>query len=155
MNLSNNFTLNELTKSQTATRKGIHNEPSTEHIENLIHLAKTILQPVREHFGKPVMISSGYRSPELCEAIGSSAKSQHAKGEAADFEIPGVDNKELAAWITKNCDFDQLILEFYDGVDPNSGWVHCSSKKESGTGRKQILQAKKIEGRTAYEPIIL
>ena len=155
MQLSNNFTLKELTKSQTATRKGIHNEPSTEHVENLIHLAKNILQPVREHFGKPVIISSGYRSPELCEAIGSSAKSQHAKGEAADFEIPGVDNKELATWITKNCDFDQLILEFYDGVDPNSGWVHCSTKREPGTGRKQILQAKKIEGRTKYEPIIL
>ena len=107
MILSNNFTLAELTKSQTATRKGIHNEPSTEHVENLIHLAKTILQPVREHFGKPVMISSGYRSPALCEAIGSSAKSQHAKGEAADFEIHGVDNKELATWISANCDFDQ------------------------------------------------
>ena len=155
MKLSENFSLAELVKSQTATRKGINNEPGTAEIENLIHLAKNILQPVREHFGKPVIISSGYRSPELCEAIGSSAKSQHAKGEAADFEIQGVDNKELAAWITKNCDFDQLILEFYDGVDPNSGWVHCSTKIEPGTGRKQILQAKKIEGRTAYEPIIL
>ena len=144
-----------MTKSQTATRKGINNEPSTDHIENLIHLAKTILQPVREHFGKPVMISSGYRSPALCEAIGSSAKSQHAKGEAADFEIGGVDNKELAAWISSNCDFDQLILEFYDGVDPNSGWIHCSVKREPEEGRKQVLQAKKIEGRTAYEPVIL
>ena len=155
MKLSENFSLAELVKSQTATRKGINNEPGTAEIENLIHLAKNILQPVREHFGKPVIISSGYRSPALCEAIGSSAKSQHAQGEAADFEIRGVDNKELAAWITKNCDFDQLILEFYDGVDPNSGWVHCSTKREPGTGRKQILQAKKIEGRTAYEPIIL
>ena len=110
MNLSENFSLAELVKSQTAVRKNIKNEPGTEEIENLIHLAKTVLQPVREHFGKPVMISSGYRSPELCEAIGSSAKSQHAKGEAADFEIHGVDNKELASWISKNCDFDQLIL---------------------------------------------
>ena len=155
MKLSNNFSLAELVKSQTATRKGINNEPGTAEIENLIHLAKNILQPVREHFGKPVAISSGYRSPELCEAIGSSAKSQHAKGEAADFEINGVDNKELATWITKNCEFDQLILEFYDGIDPNSGWVHCSTKREPETVRKQVLQAKKIEGRTAYEPIIL
>ena len=155
MKLSENFSLAEMTKSQTATRKGIRNEPSTEHIENLIHLAETVLQPVREHFGKPVMISSGYRSPELCEAIGSSSKSQHAKGEAADFEIHSVDNKELATWITKNCEFDQLILEFYDGVDPNSGWVHCSVKRAPETGRKQVLRAKKIEGRTAYEPIIL
>jgi len=153
MNLSNNFTLNELTKSQTATRKGIDNEPGTAEIENLIHLAKTILQPVREHFGKPVMISSGYRSPALCEAIGSSAKSQHAQGEAADFEIHGVDNKELATWIAANCDFDQLILEFYDGVDPNSGWIHCSSKMESS--RKQTLKAERIEGRTSYSPILL
>ena len=153
MNLSNNFTLAELTKSQTATRKGIHNEPSTEHVENLIHLAKTILQPVREHFGKPVMISSGYRSPALCEAIGSSAKSQHAKGEAADFEIHGVDNKELATWIAANCDFDQLILEFYEEGDPNSGWVHCSSSMERS--RKQMLKAERIEGRTSYSPILL
>ena len=155
MKLTNNFSLAEMTKSQTATRKGIDNKPSTEHVENLIHLAETVLQPVRDHFGKPVAISSGYRSPALCEAIGSSAKSQHAKGEAADFEINGVDNKELATWITKNCEFDQLILEFYDGIDPNSGWVHCSTKREPETVRKQVLQAKKIEGRTAYEPIIL
>ena len=87
MNLSNNFTLAELVKSQTAVRKNINNEPGTAEINNLIHLAETVLQPVREHFSKPVVISSGYRSPELCEAIGSSAKSQHAKGEAADFEI--------------------------------------------------------------------
>ena len=153
MQLSDNFTLKELTKSQTATRKGIDNEPGTAEIENLIHLAKTILQPVREHFGKPVMISSGYRSPALCEAIGSSAKSQHAKGEAADFEIGGVDNKELAAWIAANCEFDQLILEFYDGVDPNSGWIHCSSK--TGSLRKHTLKAERIEGRTSYSPILL
>ena len=152
MNLSNNFTLNELTKSQTATRKGIDNEPGTVEIENLIHLAKTILQPVREHFGKPVMISSGYRSPELCEAIGSSAKSQHAKGEAADFEIHSIDNKELAAWISANCDFDQLILEFYVDGDPNSGWVHCSSSMESS--RKQMLKAERIAGKVNYSPIL-
>ena len=87
MKLSANFSLAEMTKSQTATRKGIKNEPSTEHVENLIHLAETVLQPVREHFDKAVVISSGYRSPELCEAIGSSSKSQHARGEAADLSL--------------------------------------------------------------------
>ena len=153
MNLSNNFTLAELVKSQTATRKGIRNEPSTEHIENLIDLAETVLQPVREHFGKPVAISSGYRSPELCEAIGSSAKSQHAKGEAADFEIPGVDNMQLATWISKNTIFDQLILEYYEPGDPNSGWVHCSAVKEGS--RAQVLKATKVEGKTKYENILL
>mgnify|MGYP001463224489 FL=1 len=153
MKLSNNFSLSELTKSQTATRKGINNEPSTAHVENLIHLAETVLQPVREHFGKPVMISSGYRSPALCEAIGSSTKSQHARGEAADFEIHGVDNKELATWISNNTEFDQLILEFYNEGDPNSGWVHCSAV--TGEPRKQVLRASKVEGRTKYETILL
>ena len=153
MKLTNNFSLAEMTKSQTATRKGIDNKPSTEHIENLIHLAETVLQPVREHFGKSVVISSGYRSPELCEAIGSSAKSQHAKGEAADFEIHGVDNKELATWISKNTEFDQLILEFYVPGDPNSGWVHCSAVKAGP--RKQVLKASKVEAKTKYENIIL
>ena len=153
MNLSNNFTLAELVKSQTAVRKNIKNEPGTAEINNLIHLAESILQPVREHFGKPVMISSGYRSPELCEAIGSSAKSQHAKGEAADFEIHGVDNKDLATWISKNTIFDQLILEYYEPGDPNSGWVHCSAVKEGP--RAQVLKATKVEGKTKYENILL
>ena len=153
MKLSKNFTLSELTKSQTAVRKNIKNEPSTAHVENLIHLAETVLQPIRDHFGKPVVISSGYRSPELCEAIGSSSKSQHARGEAADFEIPGVDNMQLAMWISKNTDFDQLILEFYEPGDPNSGWVHCSAVREGSRG--QVLKASKVEGRTKYENILL
>ena len=153
MKLSKNFTLSELTKSQTAVRKNIKNEPSTAHVENLIHLAETVLQPIRDHFGKPVVISSGYRSPELCEAIGSSSKSQHARGEAADFEIMGVDNMQLAMWINKNTDFDQLILEFYEPGDPNSGWVHCSAVKEGS--RAQVLKASKVEGRTKYENILL
>ena len=153
MKLSANFTLSELTKSQTAVRKNIKNEPSTAHVANLIHLAETVLQPVRDHFGKPVVISSGYRSPELCEAIGSSAKSHHAKGEAADFEIPGVDNMQLATWINKNTDFDQLILEFYEPGDPNSGWVHCSAVREGS--RAQVLKASKVGGRTKYENILL
>ena len=153
MKLSENFSLSEMTKSQTATRKGINNEQSTAHVENLIHLAESVLQPVRDHFGKAVMISSGYRSPELCEAIGSSTKSQHAKGEAADFEIGGVDNKELATWISKNTTFDQLILEFYNEGDPNSGWVHGSAVK--GEPRKQVLRASKVGGRTKYEQILL
>ena len=153
MRLSKNFSLAELTKSQTATRKGIDNEPSTEHVENLIHLAETVLQPIRDEFGRPVVISSGYRSPELCEAIGSSAKSQHAKGEAADFEVPGMDNMQLAMWISKNTVFDQLILEFYEPGDPNSGWVHCSAVKEGS--RAQVLKATKVEGKTKYENILL
>ena len=142
-----------MVKSQTAERKGINNNPSEDHMNNLKLLCENVLQPVRDHFGKSVVISSGYRSPELCEAIGSSAKSQHAKGEAADFEIPGVDNMQLATWINKNTNFDQLILEFYEPGDPNSGWVHCSAVKEGS--RAQVLKASKVEGRTKYENILL
>ena len=87
MKLTENFSLSELTKSQTAERKGIDNTPSTEHQENLKRLCESILQRVRDHFGRVVSVSSGYRSEELCLAIGSKTTSQHAKGEAADFEI--------------------------------------------------------------------
>ena len=142
MMLSENFSLEELTKSQTALRKGIDNNPNADHISALRDLAMNILQPVRNHFGKPYTPSSGYRSVELCLAIGSSEKSQHAKGEAADFEVPNVSNMELAKWIVSNLDFDQLILEYYTGG--NTGWVHCSFK-ESGN-RKEVLTLSKASG---------
>ena len=137
MKLSGHFSLAELTKSQTATRKGIDNQPTLDHIENLTELCTHVLEPTRRNFGKPMVITSGYRSEELCEAIGSSKNSQHAKGEAADFEMFGVDNKELAKYIKNNLVFDQLILEFYNPDDPSSGWVHCSYNKEEN--RKQSL----------------
>ena len=152
MKLTENFSLNELTKSQTAERKGIDNTPSTEHQENLKSLCTAILQPVRDHFGQVVTISSGYRSPELCTAIGSKITSQHAKGEASDFEIFGISNKELADYIDQNLDYDQLILEYWKGEDePNSGWVHCSYT--NGNNRKQYLRAYKENGSTKYEPV--
>ena len=151
MKLSDNFSLNELTKSQTAERKGIDNTPGPNHQENLKSLCEMILQPVRDHFGQVVSVSSGYRSPELCVAIGSSTQSQHAKGEAADFEIFSVSNKELADWINENLDYDQLILEYWKESDPNSGWVHCSYT--DGSNRKQYLRAYKENGSTKYEPV--
>jgi len=151
MKLSDNFSLNELTKSQTAERKGIDNTPGPNHQENLKSLCEMILQPVRDHFGQVVSVSSGYRSQELCVAIGSSTQSQHAKGEAADFEIFGVSNKELADWINENLDYDQLILEYWKETDPNSGWVHCSYT--NGSNRKQYLRAYKENGSTKYEPV--
>ena len=151
MKLSNNFSLNELTRSQTAERKGIDNTPSAEHQENLKSLCTNVLQRVRDHFGQVVTISSGYRSPELCVAIGSKTTSQHAKGEAADFEIFGVSNKELADWIHYNTQYDQLILEYWKESDPNSGWVHCSFSE--GQNRNQYLRAYKEDGKTKYEPI--
>ena len=152
MKLTQNFSLNELTKSQTAERKGINNTPSTEHQENLKSLCEMILQPIRDHFGQVVSVSSGYRSQELCVAIGSSTQSQHAKGQASDFEIFGVSNKELADYIDQNLDYDQLILEYWKGEDePNSGWVHCSYT--NGNNRKQYLRAYKENGSTKYEPV--
>jgi len=148
MNLSKSFTLNELTKSQEATRLGIDNTPNEEQIQNLKILCEKILQPLRDFYGMPVSISSGYRSVALCEAIGSSAKSQHTKGEAADFEIFGVPNKEVAEFIVKNLTYDQCILEFWNENEPNSGWVHCSYSVNSN--RKQYLKAEKLNGRIVY-----
>ena len=151
MQLSKNFSLEELTKSQTATRKGIDNTPSPEHQANLQSLCTAILQPIRDHFEQVVSVSSGYRSPELCTAIGSKITSQHARGEAADFEIFGVSNRELADWIHYNTNYDQLILEYWKESDPNSGWVHCSFS--AGNNRKQYLRAYKEDGKTKYEPV--
>ena len=152
MQLSSNFSLQELTKSQTATRKGIDNTPSPEHQENLRLLCEAVLQPVRDHFSRVVSVSSGYRSPELCEAIGSKSTSQHARGEAADFEIFGVSNKELADWIHYNTNYDQLILEYWNESDPNSGWVHCSFTESNK--RRQYLKAYKDENnKTCYQPM--
>jgi len=148
MQLSKSFTLNELTKSQEATRLGIDNTPNEEQIQNLKILCEKILQPIRDFYGMPLSVSSGYRSAALCEAIGSSAKSQHTKGQAADFEIFGVPNKEVAEFIVKNLEYDQCILEFWNENEPNSGWVHCSYS--SNSNRKQYLKAEKLNGRIVY-----
>ena len=151
MKLSDNFSLNELIKSQTAERKGIDNTPSPTHQANLQSLCTHILQPVRDHFNRVVTVSSGYRSEALCVAIGSKITSQHAKGQSADFEIFGVSNKELANYINENLDYDQLILEYWKESDPNSGWVHCSFNLQGN--RKQYLRAYKKNGMTHYEQI--
>ena len=134
MKLTKNFSLGEMTKSQTALRRGIDNTPTPDKLDPLILLCQKVLQPVRDHFDRPVTITSGYRSPELCAAIGSKVTSQHTKGQAADFEVPGVSNMEVAQWIADNCEFDQLILECYTGG--NTGWIHCSYVHEP---RKELL----------------
>jgi len=153
MNLTENVSIKELTKSESATRFGISNEPTEEALSNLQKLATHILQPVRDHFGKPLIITSGYRSPELCLKIGSTTTSQHTKGQASDFEIGGIANKDLSDWIHQNLDYDQLILEFWKPEEPNSGWVHCSYKGQ-GLNRKQYLRAFTENGKTKYEPMI-
>ena len=136
MQLSKHFKLEEFTKSMTAIRKGIKNEAGSGEIKNLTDLCYGVLEPVRAKFDKPITVTSGYRSEELCEAIGSKKTSQHAKGQAVDFEIAGVSNLQVALWLTNNVDFDQLILEYWTG-EPNSGWIHFSFVEDNN--RKQIL----------------
>jgi hypothetical protein len=148
MNLSENFTLQELIYSDTAVRMGIDNKPNDETVENLKILCENILEPVREHFKAPVVVSSGYRSEAVCLAVGSSSKSQHIKGQAVDFEIFGIPNKDVSDWIVNNLDYDQCILEFWNDKEPNSGWVHCSYN--NGSNRKQYLNAQKLNGRLVY-----
>ena len=138
MQLSKHFKLEEFEKSSTATRLGIKNKAGSGEIKNLTDLCYAVLEPVRAKFDKPIMVTSGYRSEELCVAIKSSKTSQHTKGQAVDFEIAGVSNLQLAIWIQNNCDFDQLILEFWkEDEGANSGWVHCSYNE--GSNRKQVL----------------
>jgi len=131
MKLTDNFSLKEMTQSQTALKNNVDNEPNAEQIENLKQLCQTILQPIREDFQLPIKITSGFRSPELCEIIGSKPTSQHCANEcaAADFEIPGVDNKKVFKHIIENLPYDQIILEYYDESDINSGWSHVSWSK--------------------------
>jgi len=151
MQLSEHFNLKEFTKSETAIRKRIDNTPNSVHATNLKAVCEKILEPVRKHFGKPVRINSGYRGPALNAAVGGSSKSQHCNGEAVDFEIDGLPNPELAKWVSENCDFDQIILEFYDPKEgPNSGWVHASYS--AGKNRKQKLTAVTENGKTVYKP---
>ena len=144
MKLSRNFSLRELTKSATAERSGIDNTPKDlEHLVNMTHLANHILQPCREKFGV-ITVNSGYRSPDLNKAVGGSDKSQHCHGQAADFESYSISNPDLAKCIVDNLDFDQLILEFYNGKDPNSGWIHCSYNLMDN--RKRVMTALKPPG---------
>ena len=137
MQLYKQFKLEEFEKSSTAIRLNIKNKAGSGEIKNLTDLCYGVLEPVRAKFDKAITITSGYRSPELCEAIGSKSTSQHTKGEAADFEIAGISNLQVALWIQNNTDFDQLILEFWKEGEPNSGWIHCSFKE--GSNRKQVL----------------
>ena len=136
MQLSKHFKLEEFEKSMTATRKGIENKAGSGEIKNLTDLCYNVLEPCRAKFEKPIRISSGYRSEELCVAIGSKKTSQHALGMAVDMEIPSESNLKVALWLQNNVDFDQLILEYYTG-EANSGWIHVSFHE--GNNRKQVL----------------
>lgn len=148
MKLTANFSLEELTKSETALRMGLENEPNDEQLANLVALCECVLQPVRDHFGKGVKVNSGLRTLPVNRAIGSADHSDHVKGMAADIEIPGVANAELAQWIVNNLEFRQVILEFYTPGIPDSGWVHVSYNPADN--KKQVLTATKQNGKTVY-----
>ena len=153
MQISKHLSLAEVSRSETAKRKGINNTPSGEHLENFKKLAENIFEPIREHFAVPIHISSGYRSKELNAAIGGSLTSQHCSGEAIDIDMDGsasgVSNADVFKYIKDNLEFDQLIWEF--GTDKNPDWVHVSYET-SGKQRKQILKAVKSGGKTVYQP---
>jgi hypothetical protein len=152
MQLSKNLALAEVMRSETAKRKGISNMPTPEHIENFKKLAENVFQPIREHFGVPIHLSSGYRSAALNKAVGGASSSQHCKGEAIDIDMDGttVTNKQIFDFIKANVNFDQLIWEF--GTDANPDWVHVSYNSD-GAQRKQILKAVKAGGTTKYLPL--
>lgn len=152
MQLSAHLSLAEVTRSDSAKRKGISNQPTPEHIENFKKLAEKVFEPIRNHFGVPIHISSGYRSKALNEAIGGSLTSQHCSGEAIDIDMDGstngVSNADVFKYIKDHLQFDQLIWEF--GSNSNPDWVHVSYES-TGRQRKQILKAKKVGGKTVYE----
>lgn len=150
MNLTKNFTLNELTQSETALRKGLNNAPTQDVITALQTLAVNVLQPVRDHYGRGVKVNSGYRSPEVNASVGGSKTSDHCKGMAADIEIPGLPNVELAKYIRDALQFTQVILEFYTPGVPDSGWVHVSY--DPANLKRQALTAVKQDGKTVYLP---
>ena len=150
MKLTENFSLAEMTKSETALRLDLPNDPEPDHLENMKALAENVLQPVRNYFGMGVKVNSAYRHPDVNKAVGGSTTSDHCKGMAADIEIPGIPNAELAEWIQDNLEFRQLILEFYTPGVPDSGWVHVSYN--SSDNKKQVLTAMKENGKTVYKP---
>lgn len=154
MKLSEHLDLSEVTRSDMAKRKGISNEPTPEHLENFKKLAANVFEKVRVHFGKPILISSGYRSAALNAAIGGASSSQHCKGEAIDIDMDGtangITNKMVFDYIKDHVEFDQLIWEF--GTASNPDWVHVSYSA-SGKQRKQILRAtRNAAGATVYTP---
>jgi zinc D-Ala-D-Ala carboxypeptidase len=149
MKLSSNFSLAEMTKSDTALRLDMENEPDDDHITNMQALAENVLQKVRDHFGKGVKVNSGFRHPDVNAKVGGSKTSDHCKGMAADIEIPGIANADLAQWIVDNCEFRQVILEFYTPGIPDSGWVHVSYNPDDN--KKQVLTAMKENGKTVYK----
>jgi zinc D-Ala-D-Ala carboxypeptidase len=151
MKISEHLDLSEITRSEQAKRLGISNMPTEQHLENFKNLAEAIFEPIRAHFRCPIHISSAYRSEALNKAINGSATSQHCKGEAIDIDMDGssngVTNAMVFEFIVAKLNFDQIIWEFGDTINPS--WVHVSYKK-NGPQRHEILRAVKVNGSTQY-----
>jgi hypothetical protein len=154
MQLSTHLSLAEFIVSDTAKRNGIDNTPTPEHLENAKILANKVFEAIRLGLGKPIYLSSGYRSKALNDATkGSSSTSQHCTGEAMDLDQDGrsngITNKQVFDFIKANVEFDQLIWEF--GTNANPDWVHVSYSAK-GKQRKQILKATRENGQPKYNP---
>ena len=145
MKLSDNFSLHEMTNSAIATKRGLSNMPTPEHLENLKTLCEKVLEPVRELMKCPIKITSGYRSGQLNAYIGGATSRQHMFGQAVDIDLNDT-NAELYNAIVSNLEFDQIIWEF--GNDTNPDWVHVSYAQ--GKNRKKCLKAVKQNGKTVY-----
>jgi len=152
MQLSKNLTLRECTKSTTASRLGINNTPDDWTTENLRAIAECVFQPLRDAFGCPIYVSSGYRSDELNRAIGGSPRSQHVQGRALDLDADvfgRCTNSQIFNWIRENLEFDQMVWEFGDSDNPD--WVHVSYVRD-GVNRGRCLKAlRDDEGKVYYE----
>ena len=149
MRISKHISYKEATQSQTATRKGISNDPDAYQLQNMQLLADKVFEPLREHFGVPIAINSFFRSQKLNKAIGGASGSQHTQGRAIDVDdtLGGVSNKQMFEYIKNHLDFDQLIWEFGDNNNP--AWVHVSYVSET-ENRRRVLKASKKNGKTIY-----
>ena len=149
MRISKHISYKEATQSQTATRKGISNDPDAYQLQNMQLLAEKVFEPIREHFGVPIAINSFFRSQKLNKAIGGAAGSQHTQGRAIDIDdtLGGISNKQMFEYIKNHLDFDQLIWEFGDNNNP--AWVHISYVSPT-ENRNRVLKASKKNGKTIY-----
>ncbi len=159
MKLSEHFSVSEFTRSDVATRLGIENIPTDTHLRSIKLICEKVLEPIRSHFGKPVTITSGYRSMALNMAVNPMTStinklSKHCLGQAVDFEIDGISNYDLAVWCRDNLpEYHQVILEFYTPGQPNSGWVHASYVP--GNQKKETLTAHRVNGKLVFTPGLL
>ena len=152
-NISKHISYKESVYSTTATRLGLKNEPTEEHLSNMELLAEKVFEPLRKHVNGPIKINSFYRGPELNKAIGGSSKSQHCNGQAMDIDdtYGYMSNADMYEYIKNNLSFDQMIWEF--GTDKNPDWVHVSYVNEEANRNRCLLAYKDENNKTSYKVI--